>query len=853
VERQRVIWIGLALGLIMLSSVGVIGYRQSWFLAPPLTVELTAKGPGDVSLRGVAVQVDGKAMGETGTDGVLKFEVVADPGDELALSASLDRAGMDFEPWQGKLVVRKWSRSDPESLRYATTAKLTPRSTSAFVEVRAGGAPVEGASVKVGTKAAGKTDGEGRLALRLDKKLSSAVTLAVQARGFAMRTEKVTLRAGETLRVDLDEQSTVSAAVLAGYESLGRFVPVAEAEARVGDRALGRSDASGRVPVEVDAERVKLELSRDGFLPNPATATLRAESSGSQVVPLYPESGPIYRIVVLPPKNASPDQSGASSARDELEDKLADYLFSFGCFERVDAESFTSALRKSKRTPDAALEKGWAETAAAPLADAVVTSELSLGSELVLSVRVVSVTGKLLGAFAERQKPAKVRQLAESVASEIVEVFPFEGHVVGEDEGGYATTLGGLGRGLRRGQSVEIVRWSGARPPKLKSIARGRIRRFDKESSVIELQSGEPPATGDKVVLLPRAQAATLSASLQLTVLAGTQGSETPFADTNVYRDGIWVGTTRDDGTLEVSVEPNRAHDFLFVRPGVEPHREALKVKRSGEAQTVRVPNTLAHLVIESEPSGARVIVDGREVGTTRFDGYVPLGFRRVQIDGGEGWRAFDQVLELNALEASYTGAQRIVLQKDVLAEAEQLIARGEIDAAVTALSDVGTQHPDYSAAHNLLGGLYLDEKKDPDAAIREFDLVLSLPENRELVSKKFAVTFLNLGRAHYVKGGDDHYRQAIENLTKARDNKRFFPKDQHDRALHDTLYYLALASHRLYHEHSADGALLQQSARRWKDYFDFLPESLQGDPQIQEARESAEQFYAEIRRKTGD
>jgi hypothetical protein len=92
----------------------------------------------------------------------------------------------------------------------------------------------------------------------------------------------------------------------------------------------------------------------------------------------------------------------------------------------------------------------------------------------------------------------------------------------------------------------------------------------------------------------------------------------------------------------------------------------------------------------------------------------------------------------------------------------------------------------------------------------------------------------------------------AIASLLRARDNKRFFPRDRYDAALHDTLYFLALASHRLYHARPGDG-LLQETARRWKDYFDFFPASLQGDPEVQQARQSAEEFYAELRRKAGE
>ena len=51
-------------------------------------------------------------------------------------------------------------------------------------------------------------------------------------------------------------------------------------------------------------------------------------------------------------------------------------------------------------------------------------------------------------------------------------------------------------------------------------------------------------AAGAEVVLLPRAEDAALTAAIELTVLAGSDGNEVPMADVNVYRDGTWIGTT---------------------------------------------------------------------------------------------------------------------------------------------------------------------------------------------------------------------------------------------------------------------------------------------------------------------
>lgn len=852
-ETHQKVWVGAAIALVLALSVSAVGYRQQWFASPELQIEVTASGPDGAALGGVQVTARDQVVGETGTDGKLAFRLRGDVGEEVAVHAALERPGFEFEPWRGLFVVRKWKRSDPSTLAYALEARLEPRAISAFVEVVAGEKPLPGAAVSLAGKSVGRTDGEGRLAVPLGKSLSRSTSLSVRADGFQAWTRKSTLAGGQTLRVDLSGNAGVDVAVVAGYESLGRFVPIGDVEVLLGTAAAGKTDAAGRVSLQGAAPSAKVELRKAGHLPAPAQAQLRAARGGSLVVPLYPRSAPSYRVVLMPLRDGSASDPAVAAALPELEDKLSDYLFSLGCFQRADHAAFSAALKKSKRSLDQALDKGWARTPAEGLADVVVRAELGGGTELMLSVEVVSLTGKRLGAFAEHNRATKLRQLAESASEKIAELFPFEGHVIGAEGNRYTTTLGSSGeRGTRRGQTVEIVRWSGL-PPKLEPVARGQIRSASSDGSVVELTSkGAKVAPGDKVVLLPRAREAAFSASLQLTVLAGEGSSAAPFGDVNVYRDGIWVGMTGEDGRIDVPAEAGRSHELWFVRSGVAPHRESLKAAKGALPHTVHVPQTLAHLQLESEPSGARVIVDGREVGRTPFDGYVPLGFRRVQIDGGEGWRAYDEVLELRELETRYTGATRIVLQQDVLRAAHEHVMRGEIDAAIALLTEVSPQHPDYSPAHNLLGGLYLDEKKDPQAAIREFESVLARPENRELVNKRFAVTFVNLGRAHYATGTPQGYEKAIESLVKARDNKRFFPRERYDNALHDTLYFLALASHRLYHARPGD-ALLQETARRWKDYFDFFPASLQSDPEVQQARQSAEEFYAEVRRKAGE
>ncbi|MCU0242599.1 MAG: PEGA domain-containing protein, partial [Vicinamibacteria bacterium] len=376
------------------------------------------------------------------------------------------------------------------------------------------------------------------------------------------------------------------------------------------------------------------------------------------------------------------------------------------------------------------------------------------------------------------------------------------------------------------------------------------IMRAEAETSQAEPQKGaQPVQVGDKAILLPRALEASFDAAVMLKVQAGKEGAEVPFADVNVYRNGVWVGITSDEGELKVPVQTGEKYTFLLVRGGVKPYQVEIQPTQPFEPKTVLVPASMCHVRFESEPSNARLLVDGKEMGSTPLEIDVLMGFRRIRAEAGGDWRAYDEVKEFTKIEEDYTGARKLVLRKDLLKQADNLMAKGDVDGAITALSGAERGHPDYSAIHNRLASIYLDRKKNPQKAIEEFEKVLTLPENAELINKRFTVVFLNEGRAYYMLGTRDGYVKAIARLKTARDNKRFFPQDDFDRATHYTLYYLALATHKLYYLEPGD-RLLQEVGTCWKNYFDFFPASLRDDQDILEARTSAEQFSEEIRRK---
>jgi len=235
----------------------------------------------------------------------------------------------------------------------------------------------------------------------------------------------------------------------------------------------------------------------------------------------------------------------------------------------------------------------------------------------------------------------------------------------------------------------------------------------------------------------------------------------------------------------------------------------------------------------------------------------VTLGFHTVKISVGGDYRDWEEVVEFASKVEDRTGSRSVVLYKDYLKIGERAEQKGDMDGAITAYRSTEKGHPDYSETHHRLAQIYLDDKNDYDAAILEFENVLSLPENEQLVYKQFSVAFTNLGHAYYEKGNAlvvkdkeaaaQNFAKAIRNLQRAKQNTRFFPTMRYDEAVHDTLYYTALSFHKLYLI-TKKSTTLNDANLAWREYFDFFPQKLEGNAAYEQSREAAQKYWDQIK-----
>jgi len=245
---------------------------------------------------------------------------------------------------------------------------------------------------------------------------------------------------------------------------------------------------------------------------------------------------------------------------------------------------------------------------------------------------------------------------------------------------------------------------------------------------------------------------------------------------------------------------------------------------------------------------GRTPIMDGKPI---------TLGFHTVKVSLGGDYRDWEEVVEFASKTEDRTGGRSVVLHKDFLKIGERAEQKGDIDGAIAAYKSTEKGHPDYSEAHHRLATIYLDEKNDYDAAILEFENVLSLPENQQLIYKQFSVAYTNLGHAYYEKGNAlvakdketaaQNFAKAIENLKTAKLNTRFFPTTSYDEAVHDTYYYNALSFHKLYLI-TKKPAVQSNANLAWREYFDFFPQKLEGNGVYEQSREAAQKYWDQIK-----
>jgi tetratricopeptide (TPR) repeat protein len=811
------------------------------------------------------VTIDGQEQGGTDGTGVFAKTIQRKPGAEVEVLVVKELPGYRIKPWKTSFLVKLPKGGAVDTYAFDADLEATRYITLVATEK---GTPVADATVKVNDKELGKTGATGEFVYEYKNQPKTGVTLTVAKAGYSAWQKTGALDPGQRLEVGLSRRAVVNVTALT--EQYGHTSGMAGVAVSIDGRTVGKTDDRGVYAYTYDGtpgRKVHLALSLPGYIPGEWKTVVTLEGQVSIPRYFYPTTPKqirvgIYRFVG---NTLGVDLKEIAAQTDSA---VSNQLFRYTVFREVPSAELEAEVKRAKLGIDRITTKGWQDTPLRRTVDMIVVGSVAKDDKgFVIEAKFYTSGGQLiLSQITRARDSGAITGAAREIAANVMERFPFEGTIVAVEDETYRVNIGRpyrIGRGTEFTLTTPTMGQAG-KVTGYRETGRLKVKRAEETGSVAEvedLKKSEKIKIGDRVVRRVHQEGEEQGARTYfiLSAKGGLLPDVAPLPRVNVYLKGDWAGSTGADGQAEVSVRLGKSYDLLLYRHGYQQVNEKIRVEKNGDTREFVLSANNSLFKVESQPSGAAVLVDGDQLGKTPIlDGKpVGLGFHTVKLTVGEDYRDWEEVVEFDKKIEDRTGDRKIALSLDYLKIGERAAQKGDINAAIQAYASTDKNHPDYSEAHHRLARIYLDEKNDYEAAIRELESILSLPQNQQLIYKQFAVAFTNLGHAYYEKGNSlvekdregaaQWFARAIQNLQIARQNTRFFPTLHYDEALHNTYFYLALSYHKLYLVTRKE-SVMNNASLAWREYFDFFPKKLEGNPAFEQSREAARKYSAQIK-----
>ncbi len=851
--------IRISIALVMSLALSACGEK-----APRMDMEINVTMAGKL-IPHARIMLDGQPLGETGVDGQFNTSMKQLPGKQIKLEATADVAGFVVQPWKSEFTVKL--PNEGEVFKYVFDVELQG-SPFVLVTAQEKGVPVAGASVKINRQEKGKTDESGNFTYVYQPGRKQSAFMEVSKNGYSTWKKAIKLEPGFKLSAEIFKQ--VPFTFEAFRDEYGRGVGIGGISVAVDGKVIGKTNHLGLMVYNYAGDpgkSVKVTYAAPGYLPAQWSTNMTLQDGTTVRHYFYPLTPQPIKVAIF--------HFGGNTTGVDLKDvatqtqtEIRTQLFKHSVFKEVTEESLGKEIKKANLNLSGMTSGGWQQTRLQEMLDMIVVGSVSQDANgLIIEAKFHSSSGKLIYSQVFRADGrGDISSAAREIANSVIERFPFEGMIVAIKDDRFEINLGKQ-YAISRGSEFAFIPPASEKP----GLADTQLvvrKAGDKTSSAAldDGQHGVKIAVGDRVVrrVTHEGEASNRRGgheSFALLVKGGVGKDAIALAGVNIYLNNDWVGTTGADGRAQVTIRSGKNFNLMLYRHGYQQVIEKIKIEKSGESKQFVMEANYATFKVESLPSPATVYVDGELLGKTPIHTgkQISLGFHTVRVTAGSAYRDFEEVIEFAKKAENRTGANKIVLFKDYMKIGEAAEAKGNVDAAIAAYAATEKGHPDYSEAHHRLAQLYLDEKDDFNGAIREFENVLALPENEQLIYKQYAVAYTNLGHAYYEKGNNktaenqneaaQYYAKAVQNLKVAKQNMRFFPDDEYDQAVHDTYYYLALAYQKLYMI-TRRANMLNDANLAWRDYFDFFPRALEGNPVFVEHRETAKKFWNQIKDK---
>lgn len=792
--------------------------------------------------------------------------------DQIALSPVTEGKGLDTQHF------KKSSAVEGEEITYT-------------VHAYSNDAPVPDAAIWYGSKRDSsleegcKTNVRGRCVLKFTNKPGETITLMAKKQGYQSTQQTVRLKAQGIARFEMKQGQTID--VFAYQKRYNDISGLSEVEVYIDNKRIGSTDRFGHfsyVHPGQKSDLIQVSLKTKKALPESFDTDFVVSGPMTLVRYYTPKTPPPVKMALIraqPGGEASPAQMRAfdGSLDRSISAATQKTLFALTSFEKYPTESFLDAASRSGRTLGEMIKKGWATTDIKSSVDVAVvpTIVFNKSKNMTLEISLVDSKGQVIAAAKEiledLDDKAAVAQAVRGITEKLTRIYPFEGAVIGKEDADIKINLGySSGRGVRKGDELLVY---GIQSDKLgqkqnfEKIATLSVTKVEDSLARATIVNQKPRSivqTGDLVVLHSRTH--TVSKKHQIRVIGkGKAGQTSPVEQANLYFNGTWIGATDNDGRLYYDKQDFAAKGLLkVIHYGHKDYAQEVNLQNR-KVYEVRLVREMAFVRVDSKPQGATVTIDGEQVGKTPLYTPIPVGsgFVKLEILGPQGYKTFQNVLELERGTLDLTGANTVELEQDYRSLAMKRLQAGEFRAAIKRLEEIPKGHSDYLRANHEIGEIYLQKLNEPANAAAAFAKVTEEKAVSQYTDKRFIGTHINEGIALFMTAeklksrekatAQAHYLKAIEKLDSVSSQIRFVPKQQFSQATNNIGYYRALSYQNLWYQ-TKDQAYLNQAFKSWRDYLEQaknLPVKGQNKKLLDAADVYFKQAKASVEAKTGD
>ena len=850
---------------ILLTFLSVVLFSCAAQKEVELRLEVKATMDGEPAAQ-AKVLLDGVEEGIIDDSGMFTATLQRMPGTHVKVSVIMvSTDGYRIEPWEGDLEVRQPQKGVVDTYPLEAVLESTKQIT---IRVTAKGSPLEGASVKIDGGQSVQTDGSGEITHVYSGDPKRKTSIQIVKKGYVKWKKTVDVQPGMIVDAALFKPSILT--IVAVTEEYGQEMRLPGVEVIVGKKNLGKTGAEGTAQYVYRGAPGKtfwVKMTAPGHMPSVWRAKVTLDGRRTIKRFFYPVAQKPVRVGIYGYSGNVPDED-LTPILQRAGEAVGNILFSHMSFQEVPENTLHERIKSAKIDIETMTSKGWRDSSLMGTIDAVILGSVSRNDRgYIIETKVHTSDGNLaVSQIGTARGEKNIKNVAKKAVGTIMQQYPFHGTLLSEKDERFKVSLGKSDYQIKRKMEFALMSPLRDRQGKIKAyndIGTLRIVKTEKRNSwaeVVEIRQGQEARVGHRAVrrVFTEEESRASAGSFVLMAKGGVPPDVDPLSAVNVYLDDTWSGTTGSDGRTTLPAKIGRTYDLLLYRHGYQQYSGKVKPEKEGEIREFNLTINNSLLKVASEPSGARVYLDGTMLGRTPIrDGkQVNFGFHTLKLTAGEDYRDWEEVVEFDKKVIDLSGSAAIRFVKDHMAIGKRAEDRGDMNSAMDAYRAAGRGHPDYSDARFRLAQLYMDEQDDYVSAIREFENVLSLPENQQLIYKQYSVAYTNLGHAYYEMGSglvaDDrqgaaqNFGKAIENLERAKQYTRFFPTRQYDEALHDTYYYLALSYHKLYLVTRKD-TILDKADFAWREYFDFFPKKLEEVDQFTQMRQSAEKFWTQI------